>query len=488
MRGRVEVLGLAAIALWAVVFWSGPLINDAGWQLWVGRQINGGARLYVDIMEVNPPLWFWIAAVVQRMSALTGIAGQQLLVLLFAAAAGVTVALCSRIVEDRRERALLYAGVAAALFVTSPYAHLQREQFVFIVTIPYVALIARRASGAAVSPGLAIATALFAATGLALKHYFALVPIALELWLIWKSRQVRVRPELVALGGAALLYAAAIALATPEYLTAMVPLIRLAYGGYDPPLFDNLNQPALLAAAFAIIAVVACRRNGSWLAEGLALATGAFAISYLIQSKGFHYQAVPALGMAIVAVLVAFGVFGRAALRQGGAVAALLALATSVAVPVAAGAPRDDHAAARAAADLPRGSTIFALTANGVTVWPLVEEKGLNWPSRHMTLWMLLAVWFNGQDGHSDGLVRLGQQVRFEAAEDIACSQPEMVLVDRHYDQFAPERDVLRFFMEEPRFAQAMRGYAEVEPVEYLRVFRRVGPPSPRCAAETGPA
>ena len=49
---------------------------------------------------------------------------------------------------------LLFTGAAAlalvaCLFLTSPYAHLQREQFLLMAVLPYVALAARRAEASA---------------------------------------------------------------------------------------------------------------------------------------------------------------------------------------------------------------------------------------------------------------------------------------------------------------------------------------------------
>ncbi len=39
----------------------GTVDPDVAWQLWIAHQVNHGGRLYRDMVEVNPPLWFWMA-------------------------------------------------------------------------------------------------------------------------------------------------------------------------------------------------------------------------------------------------------------------------------------------------------------------------------------------------------------------------------------------------------------------------------------------
>ena len=55
---------LAALAIVAAVIAvraTGTVGSDVAWQLWIGHQISGGIHLYRDIIETNPPLWFWMA-------------------------------------------------------------------------------------------------------------------------------------------------------------------------------------------------------------------------------------------------------------------------------------------------------------------------------------------------------------------------------------------------------------------------------------------
>src|SRR4029078_3112303 len=89
-----------------------------------------------------------------------------------------------------------------------------------------------------------------AALGFALKHYFLMVPAALELWLILGlGRRWRPAPP-EALAGAAVraAYAAAL-LIEGDYLARMVPLVRLAYGQFGPRAIHFLFQPYILLRA-----------------------------------------------------------------------------------------------------------------------------------------------------------------------------------------------------------------------------------------------
>ena len=476
MRRGPELWAFLGVAAWLAVFWHGPLINDAGWSLWVGRQLNGGARLYVDILEVNPPLWFWINAAVQTAAEATGIGGLQMLLLFLGGCAGATIALCSRLVDGGRERALLYASLLATLFLTSPYALGQREQFVWIVVLPYVALIARRAERSPVGAGLAVAVGLWAAIGLALKHYFVLLPIALEAWLWWRSGRLRLRPELVALAVGAVVYGVAVLLLTPEYLTTMVPLLRLAYGGYDEPLLVQLQQPGLFVALFAIAAITLRRLKAPPLAQAAAVAAGVFASVYLLQGKAFHYHAIPALGAGLLAVLIGFGTRGSRDAKIPSVAAAGLALAAVAVTPFAAGPARFDQPARAVTAALPKGSAIMMLSASGVAAWPTVEERKLGWPSRHMTLWMLPRVWQAEQaGGMTPELARLAARVRADAAREIACARPALVLVDSRNDTLVANGDLLAFMARDPAFVRAMQPYRRTADAGYLRVYRRTG-------------
>src|ERR1700749_1539102 len=62
--------GLLAVVLAVVLFTSlrSPLKDDIAWLLYVARRWMAGRELYVDVIEVNPPLIVWLSAIPLQLS------------------------------------------------------------------------------------------------------------------------------------------------------------------------------------------------------------------------------------------------------------------------------------------------------------------------------------------------------------------------------------------------------------------------------------
>ena len=481
--GRLDaplLTALAALLLWLILFWAGPLINDVAWQLWIGRQINAGATLYGDILEVNPPLWFWIGAGIERVAGATGLSGVHVLALAFTAFGAAALLVAFRLIDGRPQRWAVGLGLAATLFLTSPYAHLQREQFLLMAVLPYLALIARRAEGARVGLPIALAVGLIAAPGLALKHHFLLFPAALEIWLIWQRRRFTIRPEHVGLVVAALAYAAAVMVFAPAYLRTMMPLLQASYHGYNPPLWTLLLQPALVVAIIAVVAAVLARKAATPLLSAAAAGTAAFGLVFILQGKNFHYQAIPALGMAMITLSAVL--LDRS--NKDGRLVALLGLVVALMVPFKSGGARHDGVFVRAVAGLPAGQGVAMLSASQALAWPAMYERDLVYRARTMGLWMVLSPWQDELSRTGDPrMAALGTAVRRELAAEIACHRPGLVLVDTRYKDEVPGGDLLGWFLADPRFRRALAGYREIPATSYLRRFVPAGGDSAACVA-----
>src|SRR4051794_9271264 len=73
MRSPWTVPLFVAIVTWGLLlYYSGPISPDVAGQFWIAHSMRSGARLYVDIVEVNPPLWFWMAMPIDALAEALG--------------------------------------------------------------------------------------------------------------------------------------------------------------------------------------------------------------------------------------------------------------------------------------------------------------------------------------------------------------------------------------------------------------------------------
>src|SRR6476659_10231495 len=70
VTARPLLLALLLTTIVTALRLTGPIDSDVASQLWIAQRIHEGARLYRDIIEVNPPLWFWMALPGDRVATL----------------------------------------------------------------------------------------------------------------------------------------------------------------------------------------------------------------------------------------------------------------------------------------------------------------------------------------------------------------------------------------------------------------------------------
>jgi hypothetical protein len=357
---------LAAIPVLFLV----PIGHDQIWQVWVGRQLLHGAWLYRDIIEVNPPLWFWIGVPLAAIGEIFGLQSRTVVVVFFAG----SIALSLFLSPARYRPALIIAFVLIPLLDFG-----QREHFTLIATAPYVLLIAGRACGEEVRHPLAVG--LFAAFGFALKPFFVIVPLILEA-VIWRDR--RIRPETVSLALCALAYTIAVPLFAPEYLSSVIPMVRDAYGFIQGP---SILPLVLVTFGIALAGFLSARHKGDPVSRTVGVAALAFLVAMIVQGKGWSYHSVPARGLLFLSLAVEL-----MRLRERPVSYALMATAAGLcSFPI--GAYQNPFRAEIEAhiADLPRGTSIFVLSDNPSVAWPMVEERGLSWTSPQFSLWQGVA-------------------------------------------------------------------------------------------------
>lgn len=392
---------LALVLICTPIFFSIQITHDAAWQMWIGRQLLHGADLYTDIVEINPPLWFWLAELLAAISGSLGTSGLTTLVAFFIVCTFVSVLLIDLLINDWPNRRRLLLLIAFAIVALPPGNFGQREHFALIATVPYILLIGRRCAGTDSSTALAIMVGGFAAAGFALKPQFAVVPIVLELWL----RRSIVRPEATTLAVLAMIYGASVIYLEPDYFAQIVPLAQRAYGQ-----FGNFQPQMLLPTAIPFIFAFLARPARDPVSGALLVAALTFYLVFVWQMKGFAYQALPAMGLLVLSL--------AASVQRNSKVQMTAALgACALAI-----LPNLKSYHTPAWADVPRGSSYAALSVAPRAAWPLVEERQLTWPLNVISLWMAPA---------------LGEEIRGSVTKDLRCNPPAYLLVDDREVEFS---------------------------------------------------
>ena len=470
----------------------GTVDSDVAWQLWIAGRIHSGANLYRDVIETNPPLWFWMALPVERAAALLHLRIEVVLVAAIGGLVALSLAATERLIGHIAplRRALLLAFAALTL-AAMPWAHVgQREQIVLIGTLPYAALIAARRQGDRVPMLLTGAIGVGAALGFALKHYFLIIPALLELWLIAGGRQRwrPVRPETVTLAAVGAAYAAAIALAEPDFLTEIVPLLRLAYDAFGAPSLRYFFGPLAVTGflTLALLSVHARLLARAPFAAALFIACTAFAGVYFIQAKGWPYHAIPLVGcgsLALAALLAEANaparwlrLFAPAVMTLPFYVAAQDALHPSLPAPDVL----------NAVAGLEEDDPIAFVTTESAIPWSVTLQGGYRYASRYNGYWMMRAILRDERLGTADPqLAALGARVRAETVADFTCLPPRRIIVWRP-PPGEDGLDILPYFLRDPQFAELLSHYRLLSRTS-LETYELVSPlPAPQLPCRRG--
>jgi hypothetical protein len=390
----------------------------------------------------------------------------------------------------------------------------QREHLALILTLPLALLAALRMAGGAIPAGPARAIGAAAAVGIALKPYFVLPWLALEVASRIPPGPGRhgLRPETVAVVVTGALYVVLALLLSPEYWR-LAPLIAGTY-------YDYLRNPLAVTAvagegaaptAAALLIALLLRRHARhpelWTVFG-ALTAGYYAAA-VAQHKGWEYHFYPAFasGTMLVALVAADLRRPLGSLpRRIAAAAAQAAAVTVFALALAACLARAGDPSARRFEpdpDLPdllplvaeraaRGP-ITVLSWSAVSGFPLIPDAGARSGNRFNFLWMLGSLYgpatadpaplvYRGPD-------RMGPLERYlnaAVAADLRRHRPALLLVLAPAPD-SPEWglrriDLLTYFQRDPRFAEQFGRYRYLRTIGQYWVFERLpegAPPAP---------
>lgn len=510
MRRPLFYVALAAIvALGSAAELTTFARSDIAFLLYAAGRVLDGARLYVDLVEINPPLIIGVNIVPVVLSRLFGLSDVLVYRLCTIGLLIGSIALCAWVIdrtrlierEPLRRRVLLL--LTAALFLLPGIDFGQREHLLVALLLPYLFVVMARAASREVPPRAAFGIGLLAGIGLALKPHFLLLWVAIEAYLGWRARRRVPWPEAMGVAAFLVSYGLGIALLTPEYV-GLVASVGRAYAGYlhDPALHVLVTAPGTTICWLGVLAAVALlawsRHREVWVVFALAL--GSSFLAGVAQQKGWTYHFYPASAFALLLLGIIAADHRRplpSLVRRLYAAIALASVVTAISWagvlamtrtlgrnPVQEQERQQLDQLVRAVRRHAPGGSLYVLSYTIGSSFPLVNYSGAQWASRFPHLWLLEATY---QDQlQSPAPLRyherreMGPAERYlndAVAEDLARNRPALLLV------LEPARDVqdnglrrldyVKYFSRDPRIAQLFLDYRFVETAGQYRLYAR---------------
>lgn len=469
--------------------WS-PINHDVAWVLQGSLRMLDGAVFGRDIVDVNPPLAWWLGMPPAWFSRATGVAPGLSFVLFMTALVLVSLAIANRVLViaglGSWFRAFMLAGGAAVLLIAPGYDFGQREHVMTVAVLPYVLSASFWSTGVRTSPRLGSTVGLISAAGLCLKPHFLLIPVCLEVLVAIGRRSLpaTIRWETAAIALFALGYVAAVWLLAPAYLNTVVPEAASTYWAYGNSLADTARRawqalwlPGLIAAAAGLVAW----RLGA-MSLGLLISATAALAAALLQMKGWPYHLYPAIALLSLAALsmAAPSAGGRMVLPRAVLAAVALGATFPAAVREAASVTRHD-ARPTVVSELastfqryagPNGS-VFAFITSPRNIHPAVLKADVRWASTACCLHLLPAAVRAPED--AAGVAAAERQLA-RILDDLRRERPAVIAVDtaRYKLGFAGEQfDYLAFLNARPEFARLLSEYSERERIGSYRILVR---------------
>lgn len=510
LRWIVTGIGLAAIGLVHVVII--PTNADVAWLLFTARRVMEGATLYVDLIEVNPPLIVWLNLPPVALAELLEVPSRPVFFLYVAAWVLLSLRLSWNVlgaltpeISTRRRRAYLLLLVVG--FVTAVgYVYGQREHFMVLFVVPYALAIAARATGGVPVRDTLVAIGVLGGLGFMIKPYYVLAWLGLEGFYWVRHRQSEEvsatalrtaldRPELIAAILVACLYGTAVLVLTPEYLE-MGALLAPVYVGVPDTSFGALvTHRVTLVGAFTLVALSLSRLRipEATVAGVFGVLLFFWLVGAIAQVKGWWYHYYPALAASFVLLGLLVAVPSRHPGKPKFSFTVPRVLAMLILVAAFVGRVAEAVNGLRWRADFDRqlpvttqfvrehagqDGNLAVLSPQLHAAFPLVNRADVRWTLRFNAMWVPPVVYSKSAEGGTDlrynwpGEMEPPERYFYESTlADLAADPPEVLLID-HDRVEPPGFDYMEYFGRDPRFRRLMDQCAFAREIGRYRAFR----------------
>ncbi len=458
--------------------------TDVSWLLTVGERVLDGQRLYVDVIDANPPMAVLIYLPGIVIARALGLPAEVVTDGLIFAAIFVSLAIVARILKNSSvlegAQSWLLAPLAFAMLAVLPMQTFgQREHIAIVELLPILAVFVVRMKGEVPSTWMAVIAGCGAGLATSFKPHFVIAVLCAVGCLAIYSRSWKAvfAPENLIAAGIALLYAASVVAFFPEFITIVGPLVRDVYIPAGVSFQALLERPALPIWGVAILATIVLKRHDRIDAACLLLLVTSlgFAAVFILQRKGWPYHSYPMIALAMVALGYALASnTPRTALdrawRAGAVVLFAILFARSM---LWFDSVFDAQPLQASIARLGPHPRILAITAEPGLGHPLVRALNGTWVSRQQGLWVEAYLEYMRQHGiigpqPDPALDVYAARERAMLIEDINRVPPSVILIDNLNGDWSA------WLQSHPDVSSLLRDYQWVETVNRIDILKKV--------------
>jgi hypothetical protein len=498
LAGCVALVWLGSLVL---SIWLQPA-TDLAWRYFIADSILDGKIFYRDIVDLNPPLWFWAAMPSVWLGNIFGIGAHAPAMILAHLSIFVALWMFARGVDgilSKTEKSIALLGfVIATLWVAAADVG-QREQSALVASLLWLVLALRRDARLPVSTGLALSIACFSAYGFALKHYFVLIPLVIECVLAlrlgknWRP----LRPETLALAALAIAYGISVFLFAPDFLTEIVPIAALSYesfnawSGLSPwHAFGMIIGPA----QFMIVpwALALRLKEKTPIVLGLLGLSLLFLLIILFQMKGFFYHYIALKGVCLLILMIwlgrdsTMGTLDVWLVRVGILGYFMSMIVNPLSDVFKSGVTPVSETLQPMIRSEPASNRMMILSTVPQSSFYVLVSEGRSFGSRHYSMWMVPGLMVRAQDPKTAEAAKAQlARVRRDYLEDIQCFAPAILISqsERFKGQNPIETEGMAFLRQDPEIDRWMTDHYRLESrVKEFQVWRQLRPLDPKGA------
>jgi len=468
---------------------------DAAWLLYASQQMMDGDKLYVDIVEVNPPLIVWLGTLPVLLAKLSGLTiGFSFKAIIFAMAA-MSLIFSAKILKIQNSNYIGPIIVAAtyALTIFPSFSFGQREHILVILCLPYLFVASAAAKRIQLPLWRIIVASILAGIGFCIKPYFVLIPAAVELFMLARLKKETFRrpePYIMVLVGVS--YVLAIFIFTPEYNSKIIGYATEVYSaghGYPTERVLHASTPIIFFSVYGLMLLFYERvKIADVHAEYAVLACAALGsvAVFFAQFKGWVYHLVPAnIFVLILFIGAIYYLLFKSDFKILNVIKSIpLVVFVFVMAVFLVLMPMKNGTFARVSEELKPAiaeysdvDTIFIMTDNLDNGFPLINETGLTWGSRYPALWLTPGIQAKRAAGENYALLdEIEQFSHRSVAADIARYKPQLIFVDigEFRSFWGLKYDYIADYSRSDQFAAEWSNYSFVRDVGNRAMYRRI--------------